>query len=229
MRKTILIGCSLATLSLAVSCLGSIKVGAQIPILLSKMQAHYRGLSSLKANVKMDQFNAALGEHDVREGKLIYIPQKGSDAFFKIEWTSPSTEFISVVKKNYVIYRPKLNVAYTGLVSSVTKEKGLNGALSILNMSRAELANNFLMGIVGEEKVASGEKTTHVLLTPKTATSYKSADIWVDVDGMPIQMKQTEKNGDETTILLSKISKNTKFKYDDVTTKPPSGTKIIQG
>jgi outer membrane lipoprotein-sorting protein len=227
--KGIIRGGSLIAAMLVMFCvLGVGSARAQLNVLLKKMEDHYRGLSSLKASVRMDQFSSQLGEHDVRDGNLIYIPQKGRDAQFRIDWTKPAVESLAVVNKQYVIFRPALKIAYTGSVSSVSKQKGVNGAMAILNMSRADLKNNFDMIVVGEETVASGTRATHLLLTPKTPTSYKNADVWVDVDGMPIQMKQTENNGDNTTILISGVTKNAKVSTSEVQIKPPSGTKIVK-
>jgi len=194
---------------------------------LKRMENHYKTLSTLKASVKMEQYTAQLDEHDVREGSLTYIPQKGRDAAFRIDWTKPSSESLSVVNKQYVMYRASLGQAYTGSVNSV-KQKGVNGALSIINMSKADLKANFEINYVGQENVSGGTATWHLQLIPKTAANYKNADIWVDADGMPIQMKQTENNNDSTTILLSGLNKNSKIEAKDVQVSVPKGTKIIK-
>jgi len=38
--------------------------------------------------------------------------------------------------------------------------------------------------------------------------NYKSADLWVDPDGMPVQVRLVAPNNDTTTILLSNLHKN---------------------
>ena len=194
---------------------------------LRRMENHYKSLSSLKASVKMDQFTSQTGEHDVREGDLIYIPQKGRDAAFRINWNKPS-ESLSVINKQYVIYRPNLNVAYTGSVNSVKKEKGVNGSLALLNMSREELKASYEISWVGQEDVSGGTSTIHILLVPRKAGSFKNADIWVDADGMPVQMKQTENNNDSTTILLSGLTKNSSIDAKSIQVNVPKGTKIMK-
>ena len=194
---------------------------------LKRMENHYTTLSTLRANVKMDQYTAQLDEHDVREGNLIYIPVKGRDAAFRIDWTKPSSESLSVVNKQYVIYQANLGQATTGSVNGV-KTRGVNNILSIINMSKVELKTNFEVNYVGQENVSSGAATWHLQLVPKTAAGYKNADIWVDADGMPIQMKQTQNNNDSTTILLSGLNKNSKIDAKDVQVSVPKGTKIIK-
>jgi outer membrane lipoprotein-sorting protein len=68
----------------------------------------------------------------------------------------------------------------------------------------------------------------HIKLTPKTRTSYKTAELWVDVDGMPRQSKLTEHNNDTTTVLLTNIQKNPSLKGSDFEIKLPPGTKTIK-
>jgi outer membrane lipoprotein-sorting protein len=98
-----------------------------------------------------------------------------------------------------------------------------------MSMSRAQLAANYDVRYAGEETVKSGVKTWHLVLTPKTPTSYKSADLWVDKDGMPVQATIVEKNNDSTTILLSAIVPNSTLNASVFTISPPKGTSIVQG
>ena len=194
---------------------------------LKRMEDHYNALTSLKARVKMDKFQSQLGEHEVSEGNLIFIPQKGRDAAFRIDWTNATDGSLAVVNKQYVMYRPSLGTAYTGSVTGVGGgDKG--GALAFLNMSKAQLKANFDISYAGTESVAGSVSTWHLVLVPKTKASYKSADIWVDKDGMPVQMKQTENNNDTTTILLSRLNKNTGINAKEIQITPPKGTKIVK-
>src|SRR5258708_6214580 len=103
--------------------------------ILKRMEDHYQKLTTLKANVKMDKFNSQLGEHDISEGTLTFIPQKGRDAAFRIDWTKPANETLAVVNKQYVMYRPNIQTAYIGSVNSVKGGHGTN-ILSIINLSK---------------------------------------------------------------------------------------------
>jgi len=194
---------------------------------LKRMEDHYNALTSLKASVKMDKFNSQLGEHDISEGSLIFVTQKGRDAAFRIDWAKAADGSIAVVNKQYVMYRPGLGTAYTGSVTGVGGG-GKGAPLAFLNMSKAELKANYDISYAGTESVSGGAQTWHLVLTPKTKVSYKSADIWVDKDGMPVQMKQTENNNDTTTILLSSLNKNTKINPKEIQITPAKGTKIVK-
>mgnify|MGYP000595575156 CR=1 FL=1 len=68
----------------------------------------------------------------------------------------------------------------------------------------------------------------HLNMVPKKKTSYKMADLWVDGNGMPIQIRITESNDDTKTILLSNLKKNVTIRASDFEVKLPKGTKIIR-
>jgi len=194
---------------------------------LRALESNYKTLSTLKAGVKMDQYSAQIDEHDLREGTMIYIPQKGKDAAFKITWTKPSREELSVLNKQYVIYRANLKQAYVGSINSI-KLPGVNGAVSVINMSKADLKANFEMKYAGLETLSSLQSAWHLVLFPKTAAKFKSADIWVDdKTGMVLQVKQTQNNGDSTTILLLGPERNKQINWKEVQVNLPPGTKRI--
>jgi outer membrane lipoprotein-sorting protein len=197
--------------------------------ILKRMDEHYQKLSSLRAGVKMDKFNSQLGEHDLSEGTTIFIPQKGRDAAFRVEWTKPQTESLSVVNKQYVLYQQKLNQAYVGKVTKAQNSAKANSALSFMNMSKAQLQAKYTINYLGQETVSGGAPTWHLELIPKVAANYKTAEIWVDGNGMPIQAKVTETNGDTTTVLLFSLEKNVTIRASDIPIKLPKGVKIIQG
>ena len=98
-----------------------------------------------------------------------------------------------------------------------------------MSMSKTQLKANYDYKYIGEETLSNGEKTVHLELTPKTAQKYKSADLWVDFNGMPLQMKIVEKNGDSTTVLLSKVRKNLSLDGKDFVIDFPKNTKVVKG
>ena len=176
--------------------------------ILKRMEAHRQSLSSLQANIKMDKYNAQLDEHDVTEGTVMYLPAKGRDALVRIDWLKPVQETLAVVKKEYVLYRPRLNQAIIGKVDEKTKDTKATGALAFMSMSKEQLKNNYDVSYLGKETIGGNVETWHLKLVPKTATDYKYSEIWVDGNGMPLQGKVVESNDDSTTVLLSNLQKN---------------------
>lgn len=196
--------------------------------ILDTMDAHYKALSSLQANVKMDKYNSQIDERDMSEGRVKYLPLKGRDALVRIDWTKPLEESLAVVNKEYVIYKKRLGQAIIGKVDKAQGSAKSNSALAFMNMSKAQLKANYNVRYIGQENVDGGVPTWHLELTPKTKMSYKSADIWVDGNGMPIQMKVTENNNDVTTVLLSNLVKNATLNTKVFVIDLPKGTKELR-
>lgn len=197
--------------------------------ILKRMEAHRQSLTSLKASVKMDKYNAQLDEHDVTEGTTMYLPGKGRDALVRIDWMRPLEETLSVVNKQYVLYRPRLKQAIIGKADDSNKNVKSNSALAFMNMSKEQLMANYDRQYLGQETVAGNVPTWHLKLTPKTPTSYQYGEIWVDGNGMPIQMRVVENNNDSTTVLLSNLQKNTSLNASVFKVNLPKDTKIIKG
>ena len=208
----------------------SAQVG-KIGEVLRRMEAHNKALTTLRADVTMGKQDAALGdEPTITVGTAIYAKRPGKDALVRIDWQRPQ-ESLAVVDGKYIIYRPRLATAYTGSIKDAAKGNGKNesSAFAFMSMTKAQLNASYETALLGDNEVlSSGVRTFHLLLTPKAKTSYKSAELWVDVDGMPLQSKIIENNNDSTTVLLTNLQKNPSLKSSDFLIVPPSGTKIVK-
>jgi len=204
--------------------------GGPLNEILKRMDEHNKALSSLQASVKMNKFNSQLDEHSVTEGTAKYLPLKGRDALVRIDWLKPLEESLAVVNKQYVLYRPRLKQAIIGKVDSAKSGgKGANNALAFINMSKDQLKANYNIKYLGQENVSGGIPTWRLELTPKTATNYKIAELWIDGNGMPIQAKVIEGNNDSTTVFLSNLQKNGALKTDVFIIKLPKDVRKIDG
>lgn len=179
--------------------------------ILKRMDMYNKSLQSMQANVTMVKHNPQLGVSDTSIGSTSYLPKgKKTPMYVRIDWTKPVQEQMAVIGDSYEIFRPRLNQVIEGKVDKAKNNAAAGGALSFMNMGREQLKANYNIEFVAEEtlKDKDGTPTWHLLLTPKTRTSYKSADLWVDKDGTPRQAKVTENNNDSTTVLLENIKKN---------------------
>jgi outer membrane lipoprotein-sorting protein len=232
MKSFLRLSLAAIAVTLFFSALSVTETNAQGPLneVLKRMDEHNKALVSLQSSVKMVKFNSQLDENDVYEGKTKYLPLKGRDALVRIDWEKPFEESLAVVNKEYILYRRGLKQAIIGKVDSdKSKGKGANNALAFINMSKEQLKVNYDIKYLGQENVNGGIPTWHLELIPKAATNYKSADLWVDGNGMPIQAKVTEKNNDTTTVFLSNIQKNGKINTKVFVINYPKDTKIIAG
>lgn len=216
MKKYLKSGFAAIAVLIVFSFFATIETKAQniLPEILKRMSEHQKALTSLKANVVMDKFNPQLQSNDISEGIAQYVPVKGRDALVRIDWTKPVEETLAVANGQYIMYRPRLKQAIVGSTKNAQGSGKANNALAFMSMSTEQLRANYAVKYLGPETVSGGAQTWHLELTPKTAQSYKSAEIWVDQNGMPIQAKVVENNNDTMTVLLSNLDKNKTIKAD---------------
>lgn len=196
---------------------------------LRRMELHYRSLQTLQANVKMEKLNSQIDETDTYEGEVWYIPSKGGQMALRLDWKKPEKENLVVINGQYRLFRPRLNVEYQGTVDKAKNSSTVAGPLSFMSMSKAELSKNFDVTFVGREVVSGATGTSHLILKPKTRQKYKSAELWVDDNGMPVQAKIVENNNDTTTVLLSDLKKNVTINTTSIfTIDTPKNTKVIK-
>ncbi|HMQ03734.1 MAG TPA: outer-membrane lipoprotein carrier protein LolA [Pyrinomonadaceae bacterium] len=229
LRSTIL---ALALFAVVGSVLAAEASGqAKLREITKRMDDHNRSLSTLRAKVTMVKRNAQLGNAETTVGTAIYAKRPGKDALVRIDWQRPD-ESLAVVDGRYYMYRPRTNMVLTGSIKDVGKAKPGDqpkgtSALAFMNMSRAQLDANYTVALENESATLSnGVQTFHLRLTPKTQASYKDAELWVDVNGMPVQTKINEHNNDSTTVLLSDLQKNVSLTTSNFKIDWPKGTKV---
>lgn len=197
--------------------------------ILRRMDIHYKSLQTLEADVKMEKLNAQLSETDTYEGDIWYIPAKGKNKMaLRLDWEKPLVENLIVINNLYRLFRPRNKVEYRGSVNQAKNSSSVAGPLTFMSMSKAELNKNYLVTYIGRE-VVGATGTSHIELKPKTAQKYKSAELWVDDNGMPVQAKIIEKNNDATTVLLTGLKKNVTIDLNKIfALDTPKDTKIIK-
>ena len=203
-----------------------------ISSILNKMDRNRKSLGSLRASVHMQKYNAQIRTSDDQFGDVQYVAGKGRDANVRVDWRRPVNELLAVKGGQYTLYRPRLNQAYQGLTKSVGPSKGkAGGVLSFaLNMTGAQAKNQFNVSLEGEGELYSGSPHVWWLkLTPRGSAEFKYAEVWVTDDGMPIQTRVVEKNGDATTVRLTNIQRNPSIPSTAFDVQLPAGTRIVKG
>lgn len=232
MRKILRFGLVAITLALFFNVFAAGETKAQnINEFLKRMEAYRLRVTSLEANLAMVKYDPIIQKSDVTEGALKYAAarNKGKDinAAIRIDWVKPE-ETLSVIDGKYVLYRPRLKVYYTGKADSKNaKDKG-GDALKFMNMSKKELQANYSVQYLGAEQLKDGTDVRHLQLTPKTASKYKVADVWIDTDGRIHQFQVTMQSGDYTAFRLTNIKENPGFP-GSVFVVNTNGAKKIEG
>ena len=107
--------------------------------------------------------------------------------------------------------------------------KMMNEVKAFMNPSKELLMANYVIKYLGEEKIDNGIVTWHLEFTPKIEKNYyKTGELWVDSNGMAIQMKAIKNNNDSITVLFTNLEKNIALKGGDFQVNPPKGTKLIK-
>jgi outer membrane lipoprotein-sorting protein len=217
MHKTLGRSAALAALCVAFCLSSAVRTSAQdlIGQIVRRMDTHNKVLQSLKADVTMVKYDAVLKTTDTLVGEFAYIPEvrKKQKLMMRLNWITENNkakeESVAVNGEKFELFRPRLNQVVTGkLQKNKDKNTKIPNILGFIGLPQTQLRARYSLTYIGEEQVKSGQKTWHLELKPKTKMSYKSADLWVDADGMPVQAKIVEPNDDSTTVLLSGIRKN---------------------
>ena len=197
--------------------------------LYTRMQRNQQTLKSLSADISMVKYNSQIRDSDEFYGTVKYIPVGGKSAFVRLEWTKPQHEILAVANGAYILYRPRLNMAYVGTTNSIKNGKD-SDVLALLNMSTTQLRARFGdLQDLRDETLWGGVATTHFKAVPKNAASYNYIEVWVDSSGMPVQTKMVEKNNDSTTVRLTNVVKNQTIDKGIFELKLDSSVKKVKG
>ena len=205
----------------------------QINEILKRMESYRLRVTSLESNLTMVKYDPVIKKSDTTQGTLKYAAardKKGKDvnSAIRIDWVKPE-ETLSVIKGKYVLFRPRLNVYYTGKADTKNASDKGGDTLKFMNMSKKELQANYSVQYLGPEKLEGGIDALHLRLTPKTASKYKVADVWVDTDGRIHQFQITMQSNDYTAFRLTNLKENPSFSGDPFTVKIPKDAKEIKG
>lgn len=202
-----------------------------ISSILNKMDRNRRSLASMRAAITMQKYNAQLRDADNYTGEVQYVAAKGRDANVRVDWSRPAQEVLSVTGGQYKLYRPRLKQLYEGSARNPGKNNKAGNVLSFaFNMSSAQAKSQFNVELVGEGELYKGSPHVWWLkFVPRGNQGFQFAEAWVTDDGMPIQTRVTEKNGDATTVRLTNIQRNPNIPMDVFDIPVPAGTKVVKG
>lgn len=228
MRETIRYSIILSLIFAAAAFVSVREASAQNVLgeILKRMDDHNKSLQSVQATVRMDKHNPQLNVTDSYSGSTKYLPKTKNGMYMRLDWTKPTVEQISVIGDKYELYKPSINQLYHGQVKKAKTSAAAGNALGFMNMSKEQLKANYNVKYIGQETIG-GTATWRLELVPKAPTSYKTADLWIDGNGMPIQAKITEQNNDTTTVLLENIQKNVTISTAVFKLSYPSSVKKI--
>ncbi len=235
MKKFLTLGIAVTVLAAIVAVSAPVTVEAQnaglISSILNRMERNRRDLKSLRADISMVKYDSRIKDYEPKyQGQVLYMPAAGRNANVRIDWQSPARETLSVLDGEYVLFRPRLNIAYKGKAAEVKGGSRAAGLMGFLTMSGSQVKSRFEpLQDLYEETLWGGVGTTHFKLVPKGGGSFKYAEVWVDGTGMPVQTKVVEKNDDSTTLRLTNVQRNASIPTDQFRLKLDGNVKIVKG
>ncbi|MCU1288665.1 MAG: uncharacterized protein JWN60_894, partial [Acidobacteria bacterium] len=81
--------------------------------IFKRLENHQKALKSLRASIRMTNYDSKLNETNFREGTVSYLPVN-NNLSLRVDWLKPTIESFSLVQENFVIYRPRLAASITG-------------------------------------------------------------------------------------------------------------------
>jgi len=202
----------------------SVCVTAQVAEILKRMEQHRKALKSLRAQMTVSKFSVQTGGTYTKEGALTVLPQKNDNNLVRLDSTKPDTENFLIVENQYLVYFPNQKLAYTGPAADSQKILFFIFA----DLSREKMAADYNVVYRGQDKVGGTVPAWKLELTPKTEQSYQKIELWIDANGMPVQLKVHESNGDWTNVAVSQLQKNVVINAAEFKIALPKNTKIIK-
>ncbi len=195
-----------------------------IPEIKKRMHQFNDRLKTLRATVRIVKTEAATGLIQQTNGTAIYSKGKGKSSFFRIDIIRPEEESMSVRNGQYVQFRPRLRLAYSGAVPS----SGPAHPFEFLWMPTNQLAAEYDAALLDTgAPVDRGVGAFHFELTPRSHVLFKSVELWVDPKvGMIHQLKFVQANNDSTTISLLDPELNVDIRDSEFDIKFPHGTQV---
>ncbi len=234
MKRYLTLGLAVAVLAVAAAVSSTVPpTNAQsaglVSSVINKMERNQRDLRSLRASISMEKYNAQIRDTDKQSGVVVYLPGSGRNSSVRVDWQRPQQQTLAVADGQYVLFSPRLKMAYVGSTSS--KNAKVNGVLGFgLNASSAQLKAAYeAPQDVYDETLWGGVRVTHMKFVPKGAASHKYVEVWVDGSGMPVQTKVVEKNNDTTTVRLMDVQKNVNVSKNEFKIELPSDVKKVRG
>ncbi len=224
----LVVGILVAATSIAPASGTNAQTAGMVSSALNRLERSKRNLKTLRADITMEKYNSQLRDKEVWSGIVLYIPAAG-DAFVRVEWSRPQHEILTTENGYYQLYRPRIGIVYEGKNSNL-KNRNDNGILALMNMSATQLRTRFGEFQDGrEETLWGGVATTHFKTFPKVAASYKYIEVWIDNEGMPVQIKMVEKNDDATTVRLTNLAKNQTIPMTEFKQNLDASVKRVKG
>jgi outer membrane lipoprotein-sorting protein len=203
---------------------------AELGQALAKMESVGKTFRSFSAAFTQKKFTAVLKEFDIPEtGEFLYSRAKDGSALLRQEVKLPAPRILTIKGGVATIYQPGVKQAQ---VVSLGKNKDKAEYLALgLGQSPGRLRESFVLKYQGTEAIA-GAPCWVLALAPRSAAAaayFSSISLWIKKsNGVPIQQKLQEPNGDYLLVSFSAEKLNAPIPESRFEQRLPAGTDIQQ-
>ncbi len=223
-----IVSSSALILLLAACAAGQAKSQAELDQALAKMERVGKSFRSFQANFTQKKYTLVLEEFDTPEsGKFLYARAKDGSALLRQDVQKPASRVLTISGGVATVYQPGVKQAQ---VVSLGKHKDKAEYLALgLGQSPRRLQESFTIEYQGTEAVG-GSPCWILYLKPKSkaaAAYFSGITLWVKKsNGVPIQEKMQEPNGDYLLVTFSDEKLNAPIPESKFEQKLPPGTDI---
>jgi outer membrane lipoprotein-sorting protein len=182
---------------------------------------------SLTAKIRRLSHTAVINENNIDSGTMYLKRSRPRDLRMLVNLTDPDPKSVAFEGHKLEVYYPKIKTVQE---FDVGKNRSLLEQFLLLGFgsSGKELAANYTLRVLGAETV-SGEKTTRLELTPKSAAvlaHLKKVELWIsDTGGYPAQQKFYMPGSDYMLVTYSEMKLNPDLPDSALKLKLPRGVK----
>ncbi len=197
---------------------------------LHQMEAVGKTFVSFKAHFTQKKYTAVLKEFDAPEsGEFYYARSKDGSALLRQEVTKPGHRILTIKGGTAVVFQPNIKQAS---VANLGKNRDKAEYLALgLGQSPGKLRETFDIKYQGVENV-SGTPCSLLLLKPRNpaaAAYFASISLWIKKsNGVPIQQKLEEPNGNYLLVEFSGEKLNTSLPASLFEQQLPKGVEVIK-
>jgi outer membrane lipoprotein-sorting protein len=180
----------------------------------------------MRADMKKTSHTAVLNEDSTDIGKIVVRVPKPRDFRMLINFEQPDKKVVWVQGTTLEIYLPKANEVQVYNFGKGHKAEVEQFLRLGFGSSSKELRDAYTVTYGGPE-TAAGEKTTRIVLVPKSAdvaNMFPKFELWIsDASGISVQQKVHEKGGNFTLATYPNMKLDPNIPDSAVKYNPPRG------
>ena len=197
---------------------------AAVQARMDKSAAEFQTLTS---KVKKTSYTAVIRDTVSETGTFMIKRFKANDVRVRMEIEKPDERSISLTRKKYEVFLPKINTVQEYDLSQYGR---LVDQFLLLGFGTPvrDITKSYDMAVTGTDTI-DGRPATRVELRPKTANvkeHLKLVEVWIPMnDGNPIQQKFLQPSGDYVQSTYTDVKVNPLLKDADVQLTLPKNVK----